>query len=105
MRNKEPRRNKFKKSLYSKEDSCSSKDDDCSGLDNEDAILFLVTKKNEDKSKGSIVKCTTFYAKYEEKSWEIDNGCSNHMKRDRRKFIKLVKWNGGIVKLGDDTLV
>jgi hypothetical protein len=54
-RNKEPRRNKVKSILYSMEDSFSAKYDDSSGLDNEDEIIFLVTKKIEVKSKGLSV--------------------------------------------------
>lgn len=60
-RNKDSRRNKFKKSLYSKEYSCSSKDDESSGSDNEDEILFLAAKKVEN----SRVVCTNFHVKDE----------------------------------------
>jgi hypothetical protein len=35
--------------------------------------------------------------------WIIDSGWSHHMTSDRHKFMKLNKFDGGIVRFGDNT--
>lgn len=37
--------------------------------------------------------------KYE---WIIDSGCSNNMIHDKSKFVKLEKFDGGVVRFGED---
>lgn len=42
-------------------------------------------------------------AKVEEKDeWVIDSGCSHHMTSDKSKFFNLEKYDGGVVRFGDN---
>lgn len=34
--------------------------------------------------------------------WVIDSRCSHHMTGDKSKFVRLEKYEGGVVKFGDD---
>lgn len=45
---------------------------------------------------------TNFHAR-EEKCQIINHGCSKHITSDKSKFFKLEKYEGGLVKFGDDT--
>lgn len=35
--------------------------------------------------------------------WVVDSGCSNHMTRDKEKFVKLEDYASGFVKFGDNS--
>lgn len=54
-------------------------------------------------STSCFVKEKALAAKVEEKGeWVIDNGCSHHMTSDKRKFVSMERYDGGIVISGDD---
>jgi len=43
-------------------------------------------------------------AQVEEKDdWVIDSGCSHHMTGDKDKFLDLERYEGGMVKFGDNS--
>ncbi|XP_057847721.1 uncharacterized protein LOC131057584 [Cryptomeria japonica] len=78
---------------------------------NEESLFFSIQEKNDgwfkrledvkNNEKPVSVK-TTLHAKVEPKVWIIDSGCSNHMTGDRNKFINLEKYDGGLVKFGEE---
>jgi len=51
-------------------------------------------------TKGIVI--SALHARSEKDDWVIDSGCSNHMIGDKSKFIKLEKFDGGVVRFGGD---
>lgn len=41
----------------------------------------------------------------EQDLWIVDSGCSKHMTRDKKKFIKLEMKKGGSISLDDNTAI
>ena len=83
--------------------------DDASDKGNlsEDEWVFIAIKENNPVPTKST-SCTnvekSLVAQIEEKDeWVIDSGCSHHMKGDKRKFVSLEKYDGGVVRFGDNT--
>jgi hypothetical protein len=62
-------------------------------------IGFLAIKEEE-----PVCEEKTLVSHVEKKSeWIIDSGCSHHMTSDRHNFVKLNKYDGGIVKFANNT--
>ncbi|GLJ44734.1 hypothetical protein SUGI_0940610 [Cryptomeria japonica] len=97
------RRNKEKSCYYVEEEGVTDFDDEptqdsTSGSVNGKEWVFLAIKEDD-----SIPKEKALAAKVDDKDeWVIDSGCSHHMTRDKRKFLSLKEFTGGLVRFGDD---
>lgn len=56
------------------------------------------TLQTDQNNERWLIVWISLHANEELNASVIDNGCSNHMNSDRRKFINLKNWNGGLVK-------
>lgn len=86
---------KGKRSLYYTKAHSSEEEDT---EDSNEESLFLAI---EEKYQECIIKSkenTALHAKVESRSWIIDSRCSNHMNKDKDKFIALEKYGGKSIK-------
>lgn len=44
---------------------------------------------------------SSFHARRDKDEWIIDSGFSNHIISDKSKFVKIEKYDGGVVRFGD----
>jgi len=69
--------------------------------------VFIAIKEEEPISSKYInhkVVERALAAQVEEKDdWVIDSGCSHHMTGDKNKFLDLERYEGGMVKFGDNS--
>ncbi|GLJ28094.1 hypothetical protein SUGI_0551600 [Cryptomeria japonica] len=99
------RRNKNKSCYYSGDD-----DDDeiVSGIDNGSfdkdwAFIAIKDDSLEPFIETTHIEEKALASKIEEKDeWVIDTSCSHHMTRDKRNFLTLQEFDGGLVKFGDN---
>lgn len=49
-----------------------------------------------------MIVLVAFHTREEANVWMINKGCSHHMTSNKMNFSSLKKWNGGLVKLGDE---
>ena len=58
---------------------------------------------NEHGRRRRLINCAlALKAQNNKYVWYVDNGCSMHMTRDRRKFVSLKEKNNGTVSFGND---
>lgn len=68
----------------------------------EEKLVWVEMEKN--KTESSLIVQTALHAE-RKNLWVFDSGCSNHMTRDKKKFIKLDDWNCGSVRFGDNSSI
>lgn len=71
-----------------------------------DEVAFIPIKEDRSipvDSTSCIIKEKALAAKVEEKDeWVIDSSCLHHMTGDKSKFMSMERYDGGIVRFGDD---
>lgn len=70
-------------------------DEEYEDEENED-IMFVVVKEEVSDQKSLVSRINN------SNEWIIDSGCSHHMIGDRRKFLSLEEYDGGVVQFGND---
>jgi hypothetical protein len=96
---------KYDKRYYCVDEGVTNHESDKGGSsDNE--WVFISTKEDDPKpidSTSSMNVEKSLVAQIEEKNeWVIDSGCSHHMIGDKRNFVSMENYEGGVVRFGDD---
>ncbi|GLJ30858.1 hypothetical protein SUGI_0613390 [Cryptomeria japonica] len=73
-------------------------------VDKKKETQLVWVEKEKDKEESSLIVQTSLHVE-RRNLWVVDNGCSNHMIGDRKKFIKLEDWNGDSVRFGDNSSI
>ncbi|GLJ31713.1 hypothetical protein SUGI_0637460 [Cryptomeria japonica] len=71
-----------------------------------DEVVFISIKEDRpvpiDSTSFSIEEKTLAIKVEEKGEWVIDNSCSHHITGDKRKLVRIERYDGGIVIFGDD---
>lgn len=77
--------------------------DYASGSWNGREFVLLAIKEDDLALEENILEEHALATKIEDKDeWVIDSGCSHHTARDKRKFLSLQEFDGGLVRFEDD---
>lgn len=96
------KKNKDMKCYYVVDDECDEFEQVNSG--NGKYWVFIAIKEDDLKTidLASCIEEKALTTKIEEKDeWVVDSGFSHHMTSDKRKLVRMEKYDGGIVRFGD----